>query len=244
MWRDNHPPSPLPFIQRHSTWKYFGKPAIPLYLCRHSFWTLKLFYQKPGERSCKATGSRFKEIRGRHESCCLAWGPAYGFGKEVFAMDGSHSAVPLKPPELLDVNMKVVAGKQLGPSEGWGQHVRWISTCAGHFHCLSLPRRVNSLLAIGNAHTWGWDTWPLASESGRKVRHCYLEALAWAPGTQPERAAEVNGQTYCLSDTFLGLRHACWHSLPSVLKEGVIILSVQMSTARPTSLQSSLQSTR
>lgn len=33
-------------------------------------------------------------------------------------MDGSHSAVPLKPPELLDVNMKVVAGKQLGPSEG------------------------------------------------------------------------------------------------------------------------------
>ena len=32
-------------------------------------------------------------------------------------MDGSHSAIPLKPHVLLVVNIKMVAGEQLGPSK-------------------------------------------------------------------------------------------------------------------------------
>lgn len=67
----------------------------------------------------------------------MAWGPAYGFGKEIFAMDISHSAFLLKPRELLVVNIKMVAVDQLGPSERWCQHGRWTSTCAGLAHPLT-----------------------------------------------------------------------------------------------------------
>lgn len=135
-------PLPCP-IQRQSTLEVFWQ-VFHSFLSSQSqlIWKLKLLYQKPGEQSHTATGSWFKKIRGRHEACCLAEGPAYGFGKEVFAMDGSHSADALKPRKLLVVNIKMVAVEPLALQKRWCQWGQQTSTWAGlPIHYLPCFRR-------------------------------------------------------------------------------------------------------
>lgn len=146
--RDHHPPILLvPHSEKQGPGSIWTSPPS-LCVCPVKLsWGLKLLYQKPGEQSCKCTGSWFREIRGRPESCRLAWGPAYGFRKEVFAMDSSHSAIPLKPHEGHDVSMKVVAVEQLGPSERWCQHGRWTSTCPAPAGLLPSPFREESTVS-------------------------------------------------------------------------------------------------
>ena len=59
------------------------------------FEDLNCFYQKLGWRT--GLQSPWQPIQGNQTLAwvlCLAWGPAYGFGKEVFAVAGSQSAVP------------------------------------------------------------------------------------------------------------------------------------------------------
>lgn len=154
-------PLPRP-IQRQSTLEVFWQVCHSFVSAQSQLiWRLKLLYQKPGEQSHRATGSWFKEIRGRHEPCCLAWGPAYGFGKEVFAMDGSHSADALKPHALLVVNIKMVAVEPLVLQKRWCHQGQGTCTWAGSpIHYLPCSRRsqqsASLQVVICNVHTWGW----------------------------------------------------------------------------------------
>ena len=90
---NNFPPShaPLKYTALEIFWQTGHSFAFYSYTL---FEDLNCFYQKLGWRT--GLQSPWQPIQGNQTLAwvlCLAWGPAHGFGKEVFAVAGSQSAI-------------------------------------------------------------------------------------------------------------------------------------------------------